>query len=269
MTAKHAKISKGVVFTWLVLGGIICLLLPTGVAGRMHLGFLGLYNLIPSGGRTIALASTTNDSSPSIPSDSRQLQQQNDQLQNQLSNVWAELAVEHGKVEQLSEIRTRFPALKETGIVLADVIAAQAGSKNELVINRGSSDGVQKDQFVMSAKAIVGRVTQVTSGTAVIRPVSDKGSSIAVEVAGSKLARMMKGDSKGLGRIHMVPRKYHIEKNAVVYACKVPGLLDTPIIVGHVARVKPDDDNPLLWDIQVEPAVKLDSLANVEVLVNR
>ena len=86
---------------------------------------------------------------------------------------------------------------------------------------------------------------------------TDKNSSIAVEIAGSKAQRRMDGTGKDFARIGMVPNKKRVNKGDAVYTYKNPGLLDVPIIVGKVAECKPDDDNPLLWDITVKPVVKI------------
>jgi rod shape-determining protein MreC len=270
MVRKQIRISKGLVFTWLTLGGLICLFLPQSLTSRINLAFLSVYKYapVPAGG-SIPLASVTNTSADeTISKDYQQLKSQYIQLQNHRDNLWAELASEHRQNEHLAGIRTRFPSLSGAKFISAEVITSPSGARtSEIIINRGSTDGVRKDQFVLGDNSVIGKIADVSARTAVIRLISDKGSLVPVEVAGSKVARVMRGDGKGFARIKMVPKKYHIEKGAAVYTCKAPGFLDVPLVVGKVQSYRADDDNPLLWDIFVKPTSEIESLTGVDVVV--
>ncbi|MDO8302650.1 MAG: rod shape-determining protein MreC, partial [Sedimentisphaerales bacterium] len=122
------------------------------------------------------------------------------------------------------------------------------------------------DQYVLSDNSVIGLVQETQSRTAVVKLITDKTSSIGVNIAGSKAVCLMKGKGNGYARIQLVPNSRHIKKDDIVYTHKRPGLLDVPIIVGKVAEFKPDDDNPLLWDITVQPVVKLEELVGVTVV---
>jgi rod shape-determining protein MreC len=257
-----------------MLGASIGLFLPQNLTGRVHVAFLGLYKFTPSLGRSIApLAAVAPSSASSASQDEeqssrcRQLETEKKQLENHYANVWAELAAEHAKVESLSEMRLRFPGLSGAGFVNADVVVGLQKSDSRITINRGESDGIRKGQYVFSDNSVVGVVHQAQSRTAVVRLIADKESSIAIEIAGSKAVRVMKGTGKDVARIGMVPNKKRVNKGDAVYTYKSPGWLDVPIIVGKVAECKPDDDNPLLWDIKVKPVVKIEDLISVTVVV--
>jgi rod shape-determining protein MreC len=252
-----------------MLGALICLFLPQDITGRLHLAFRGLYKFTPSLGRSIvplaAVAPTTVSSGQTDQDDEqlgryRKLEAEKNQLENHLANVSAELAAEHDKVETLSAMRARFPGLGGAGFVNADMIAGFKANENRIVINRGESDGIRKGQYVLSDNSVIGLVQETQSRTAVVKLITDKTSSIGVEIAGSKAQRRMDGTGKGYARIGMVPNKKHVNKGDAVYTYKNPGLLDVPIIVGKVAECKPDDDTPLLWDITVKPVVKIEEL---------
>ena len=45
------------------------------------------------------------------------------------------------------------------------------------------------------------------------------------------------------------------------------GFLDTPRVIGEVKQVRPDDENPLLWEITVEPVYQLGGLKQVAIIV--
>lgn len=261
-------------FSWCMLGALICLFLPQNLTGRVHIAFLSLYKFTPSFGRSVAPLAAVAPSPASSPNQNdeqsrrcRQLETEKNQLENHCANLSAELAVEHAKVESLSAMRARFPGLSGAGFVSADVVAGLQTSDSRIMINRGESDGIRKGQYVFSDNSVIGVVHQTQSRTAVVRLITDKESSIAVEIAGSKAVRVMKGTGKDVARVGMVPNKKHVNKGDAVYTYKAPGWLDVPVIVGKVAECKPDDDNPLLWDIKVRPVVKIEDMTSVTVVV--
>jgi rod shape-determining protein MreC len=260
-------------FSWCMLGALICLFLPQDFTNRVHLAFRGLYKFTPSLGRSIAPLAVVAPTAVSANQDDEQLRRyqkleaEKNQLENHLANLSAELAAEHNKVETLSAMRSRFPGLGGAGFVNADIIAGFKANDNRIMINRGETDGIRKDQYVLSDNSVIGIVQETQSRTAVVKLITDKESRLKVEIAGSKAQRRMDGTGKGYARIGMVPNKKRVNKGDAVYTYKNPGLLDVPIIVGKVTECKPDDDNPLLWDITVRPAVKIEELTGVTVVV--
>lgn len=257
-----------------MLGALICLFLPQNLTGRAHVAFLSLYKFTPSFGRSVApLAAVAPSAASSVNQDDeqsrrlRQLEAEKKQLENHCANLSAELAAEHEKTDTLAAMRTRFPGLSGAGFVNADVVAGLQASDSRIMINRGESDGIRKGQYVFCDNSVVGIVHQTQSRTSVVRLITDKESSIAVEIAGSKAVRVMKGAGKDVARIGMVPNKKRVNKGDAVYTYKAPGWLDVPVIVGKVAECKPDDENPLLWDIKVRPVVKPEDMVNVTVVV--
>jgi len=47
----------------------------------------------------------------------------------------------------------------------------------------------------------------------------------------------------------------------------VPPRLETPRVIGEIFQVKPDDNEPLVWDIAVKPVSDLAALTNVAVII--
>jgi len=260
------------VFTWLLLGSLLCIFLPHGLTKRFNLAFLSLYKFTPVLGKGIPLSPVPTLASTVSPvsGEYQKLQNEYQQLQNHCANLWAELAGEHNKVQKLSAIRTRFPALAGAAIITADIISVSSsapGSKaTQLVINRGSADGLKKDQFVIAENSVVGRISDLSTRTAVVDLINHKNSNIFVEVAGTKVARKLTGNSNN-ARIGLLPKKYPVKPGAIVYTCRIPGLLDVPFIVGRIAECKIDDASPLLWDIVVEPAVDIETLTSVSIII--
>ena len=247
--------------------------LPESLAGHLHVTFVNLYKFTPSLGKSIPLAAVTPSVSGADQDDEklqhiRRLETEKTQLENHLANLSAELAAEHVQVETLSAMRTRFPGLSGAKFINADVLIAGFKANDcRIMINRGQTDGIRKGQYVLADNSAVGIVQETWARTSLVKLITDKESSLAVEIDGSKAMRVMKGTGKDYARIGMVPNSKRISKGATVYTYKNPGLLDVPIIVGKVSECKADDDNPLLWDITVKPVIKADELLSVTVVV--
>lgn len=198
-----------------------------------------------------------------------------DTLHNRLANVTEWLRQEREKVERLSGLRNR-PAWKGVNFVLADVVVASAdGTRRELTINRGLEDGLAMGQYVLSDESVVGTVCAVDARTARIRLITDAESKMAVKIEApsgvphgrSNSDRFMQGDGDRSAKVLLVPTSQKVEAGALVYAQKKPAFLGTPVIVGSVSECTANKENPLLWDITVQPACNIEHLTDVAVVV--
>ena len=78
---------------------------------------------------------------------------------------------------------------------------------------------------------------------------------------------MMTGNGKDGCIISLVEREKDVRPGDAVYAAPRPGLLDTPVIIGQVTSVMPDEESPLLWKIFVQPTEIPATLKTVAVVV--
>jgi rod shape-determining protein MreC len=213
-------------------------------------------------GRNFALSMQRRESPTDVVSRSRY-----NQLRNRLFNLTQWLHQEHQKVEKLSGLRDR-TVLEGANFMLADVITASIrGPHNELIINRGKTDGLAKDQFVLGDYSVIGTVADIDSHTARVKLVTDSTSKIAIKIGELGARMIMQGYGNNSAKVELLSRKHKIKIGDVVYTQKKPGFLDVPMIVGTVAQCKTDDKNPLLWDITVESACEVNRLKNVTVVV--
>ncbi|MHC4622956.1 MAG: rod shape-determining protein MreC [Planctomycetota bacterium] len=277
MARKQPRFSERILFTWFMLAGSIFLFAPEAWTGRFQLAFAHIFHLPLSVGRKISLSVVQPPVKGTVS------RNRYNKLQNHLANTLEWLQQERGKVARLSGLRDR-SVWKGVDFVLADVITTSIGaSHGRLIINRGENDGLAKDQFVIGDYSIIGTISDVDARTAQVRLIVDPTSKMAVKVAESKPSSaatatpgdrwqnespmIMHGSGNLTAKIRLVPTKYKIEIGDAVYAEKKPGLLSSPMITGRVAQRKRDDENPLLWDIAVEPACDIEKLKDVAVIV--
>jgi rod shape-determining protein MreC len=107
------------------------------------------------------------------------LQKQNDQLRAQL----AQAQTSDADAKQLASL-LRLAAGKYK-VVTATVIAAGGDYSDTVTINAGSADGITPDETVLNGNGLVGTVTAATSGTAVVKLLTDAGSTVGVRMTGS------------------------------------------------------------------------------------
>jgi len=259
MARKLIRVSRRMLFIWFMLAGLILLLAPENLTGKFQFAFARIFQWPLSISRNISLSARM--SQPVTDAVSRRKYQQ---LQNHLASVIEQWNQERKKVEKLSGLHNR--AIWEGAkFVLADVITASIDSSHgELIINRGENDGLAKGQFVLGYNNIIGTISNVDPRTAQVKLVTDPMSKIAVKIADA--GGIMKGNGKNSTKLQL-PIKHKVKLGDNVIAAKKPGYLDGPMIIGKVTQCRRDDDNPLLWDITVEPTCDIEMLNNVVVII--
>ena len=248
--------SEGMLFTWFMLAGLIFFFAPQNLTSKFQFAFANIFRWPLSIGRTITLSARTQPQPVDVVS-----RRKYDQLQNYLANLTEELNQERQKAEELSGLRNRRP-LEGAGLVFADVITA---SNEGFIINRGQDDGLRKGQFVLGDNSIIGTISDVAPRTARVELITENTSNMAVDIDGLKT--VIRGDGRNSAKVQLVSVKHKIKIGDNVYACKKPGFLDTPMIIGTVAQCKMADENPLLWDITVKPACDIQKLTEAAVII--
>ena len=266
--AKNAyKVSGRMLFIWFMLAGLIFFFAPSKITNKFQFGFVRIFRKPLSIGRNVSLSASRIMGSEQSMSEDVVSREKYDKLHNHLANVTEWLKLEREKVEKLTGLRDR-PVWKGVDFVLAEVIAASVnGLRGELIINRGQKDGLTKNQFILANESIIGTIFKVGERTAEVRLISDPSSKIAVKIAQFNMDRIMQGNGNSSAKVQLVPIKYKIKIGDIVYAQKRPGFLSTPVIVGTVAECKSNDENPLVWDLTVQPACDIKSLKNVAAVV--
>ncbi|MHC4189496.1 MAG: rod shape-determining protein MreC [Planctomycetota bacterium] len=264
---KRITVLRQMLFTWFMLAGFIFLFAPKNLTNEFQFAFVRIFRWPLSIGRNISLSvSRLTAAAHHSPTDVVSRRKYN-KLHNHLANVTEWLHQERKKVEKLSGLQDR-PVWKGVNFVLADVITTSIDkSRSELIINRGQKDGLAKDQFVLVDNSIIGTISDAASRTARVKLITDPASRIAVKIAKLNMDRIMQGNGNNSANVRLVSTKYKISIGDIVYAQKKPGFLSTPVIAGIVAQCKSNDENPLLWDITVEPTCDIKKLTDVAVIV--
>jgi len=207
-------------------------------------------------GRNIALAARVERSSGDrVPA------REYIQLRNHLANVEARLAVELQKNRELTAFKKKHP-LEIATFVTANIVQS---SPDEIMINCGTAEKVAKGQFVLGDNSIIGIVTEVSAHMAKVRLITHPASHIPVIIRNENA--ILKGSGKGSAKIPLFLREHEVEVNDPVLCRPKHGLLTSPVILGWISIREVDGQQPMLWDITVEPACRIDQIDCVDVIV--
>lgn len=168
-----------------------------------------------------------------------------------------------------------FAARTDESALAAQIIARESstGFFSSFTINRGERHGVEVNQaaiaFVGGEEGLVGRVDEVSGGTAVIVPVFAPGSYIGARLERSRHVGLLQGSGVSADALAMqyVPRdaRNEIRYGDLVITSGLNSIFPPEIPIGRVLRVSaPSWDTSLV--IEVEPVVDFSRLEYVFVL---
>jgi rod shape-determining protein MreC len=156
--------------------------------------------------------------------------------------------------------------------VSTSVISFPSGPFDQQVaIAAGSSSGIGISTPVVSADGLVGRVTNVTSSTAVVTLITDPDSAVAARDLTSGVSGLIRHGQGSTLILDRVPKEQVVQKGDVIVTQgtrdrRYPDLYPYGIPIGRVLSVGRSDIASYLT-VQVTPFAALDSLDSVAALV--
>ena len=267
MARKKIKISKGSIFARLLLASAILLFIPHQRTKYLNYWFLELFKPV----LTFAQGKSPENFKPIFSAEDYVLRSEHEKLHREWANTISRLAKLRQDYERVSKIRKNL--YNDTmGIVLADVISATHTGRNEMVIDKGTLDGLLLGQYVLSSEAncVIGTVSDVSESIATVKLITDEKHNLPILVhrAGTNSAKpeQLIGNGDGTASMPLVPKARDILPDDIIYAAKRPGLLEVSIIIGKISEVRRNEKEPLLLDITVKPSQDLTKVQSVVVL---
>jgi len=255
-------------FTWCLLGGLICMFAPVSLTSKLQLAYTYVFSWPLQAGHSLSVASATFSPLRNVSksTDAEVATTEYRQLKNRVANLEARLREARREIEQLSGVRA-VPQWERMEFLLAD-ITLPGQNQDVLRINRGQQYGVAVGQYVMGDMSIIGVVSDVSPKGAKVKLITDPTSQIAVTLGESEIKRFMKGEVGNVAKIPLVSALQPVPKGTKVYAKKMPGLLDVPVIAGQVRQCRIDPEDSSVLDITVEPVCEIAGLTSVMVILS-
>jgi len=186
----------------------------------------------------------------------------------------AQLTTENLQLRQsegdLSRLRSLLGYSEEFAIptAMAQAVMLDTSSRfKSLVIDRGSSAGIQVNDAVVNANGLVGRVVLTTKDLAKVQLITDNNSAVGVLFERSRRQGVLRGDGGNGANVQDVPSLADVAEGDNILTAGIDGVYPKGIPVGIVKKAEKGQD--LFKNIAVQPAVDFNSIEEVIVLHTR
>lgn len=187
----------------------------------------------------------------------------NRSLRNETLYLQSELTL----LAQYKEENQRFRKLLDSDFIrdevkeVTEVMAVDNSPyRHQIVIDKGSIDGVYVGQPIINDKGIVGQVTFVSAHNSRVLLLTDKMAAIPVQVIRNDIRVIASGNGKiNEMQLEHVPTNTDIEVGDVLVSSGLGGVFPEGYPVAHVSKVIRDTHNEFA-QITVEPTVDFEKL---------
>lgn len=201
----------------------------------------------------------------------RYLQKENAELrERQLAQAnlllrQAHLDDENRRLRALLDMQERVDAPAHAAEIL---YAARDPFSRRVIINRGSTHGVETGQAVIDDLGIVGQVTRVFPLTAEVTLLTDKNQSIPVQVSRNGLRAVLAGAGSGAMELKFLPANAEVKPGDILVTSGLDGIYLSGLPVARVTSI--DRDNSFSFArIECEPLAGVERHGQVLVLSKR
>jgi len=197
----------------------------------------------------------------------RNVRRENEQLRADIERMKLEQARLNEDANMARRIQTLL-AFKEQYIentVAAQVIGTSGSEQSRvLYIDKGWDDGVKPDMAVITPTGIVGKIVQVSAGSAQVLPINDQLSGVGAALKDLRLQGILKGAPNGTTTLQYIMSDEPVKVGEPVITSGGDRIFPKGLEIGTVASAEPGKD--LFLNIRVIPSARLDRLEEVLVI---
>jgi len=196
----------------------------------------------------------------------------NRRLRNELLVIGARQARLQVEADENARLRGLLGAATRHGldVQLAPILDVDLDpSRQRLLLNAGSDDGVRLGQSVIDAGGLLGQIIAVTPGTATVLLLTDLDHAVPVSVSrsGVRLVAFGIGRSDRL-EVRNIPVSSDVKAGDVLVTSGLGGRFPPGFPVGTLAELRPDDSHAFLVG-ELAPSAQLDRGRDVLLLRER
>lgn len=135
------------------------------------------------------------------------------------------------------------------------------GSYQAIIIDKGSDDGIMENQAVVSGGFLVGKVRNVSRGTAEVWLLSNRNLLTPVILTNSQVTGILKGGIRGLV-VDNIPIDTEIQKGELIVTSALEGLYPSGLAVGQIEEVISEKEE-IFIEIRISSPI---NIANIRIL---
>ncbi len=213
--------------------------------------------------------------------DTIEAQQQRDELEKRAQGLEREVTELQAAAQENADLKKLLAINTSGGLDRYDPVKARVVARGaslfyrRVTIDKGSSAGVRREQPVVTGDGLVGRVTEVTSGTSIVTLITDDSFAAAARTLGSAQQATIQSSLNRPGDLELQfvqsPDKVRAGDRVITAGSLSPDLksyFPPNIPIGKVSRIDIGDGD-LDRRIHVKPAADLGDLLWVEVLTRQ
>jgi rod shape-determining protein MreC len=203
--------------------------------------------------------------------DLRHIREQNQDLQKTVDRLRLEQAslLEDARQGERLQALLDFQQKYIYKTVAAQVIGSSGtDSSRVFYLDKGSSEGIDRDMAVITPDGIVGKVREVFPHSAQVLAINDQTSGAGVILETTRIRGILRGDDAGRPQIIGILADQRIQPGEKVLTAGGDLIFPRGLPVGEVVRVITDPDRDSFIDVIVKPAAHLDRLDEVLVITS-
>ncbi len=215
------------------------------------------------------LASTTSDVYHGYL-DMRRSVAENYQLHRQVASLTAENLRLRESAADLRRLRSLLDYSDQFNMqtTLAQAIMLDtAGRFKSIIIDRGSSGGVEINDTIVNANGLIGRVVLTTKDMAKVQLMIDNNCSVGSLIERTRRQGVVRGNDAGGAQMYDVPVLADVQPGDIVLTAGIDGIFPKGIPIGTIAQAQKGLD--LFKTITIRPAVDFGNIEEVIVIHTR
>lgn len=182
-----------------------------------------------------------------------------------INNQYREAVATNVRLRKLLEFKESLPPPTLT----AEIVGQDPSLwYRTVIINRGSSDGVQKGMPAVTVEGVVGQVLNTSPNYAKILLATDPNSAIDVLVQRTRVRGIIKGSGDNAYQLHYVLKNSDVKKDDPVVTSELGGVFPKGLLVGFVSSVF-QDRRGMFQQIEIEPVVDFSKLENLIIIMKK
>jgi rod shape-determining protein MreC len=196
-----------------------------------------------------------------VADENRRLRQEMDWLRGENSQL-REAAVATQRLTTLLQFKEQaLPAM-----VAAQVIGRDSSNRyKSVILNKGESDGVQKDMGVITPAGVVGRVVKTTGATSVVLLLTDPNNAIAGLIQRTRDEGIVEGVPQGRAKLKYIPMLSAVKEGDRVVTSGLVGGFPRGLAIGTVTTID-REEGALFQTAELIPEVDVNRVEEVLVV---
>ena len=272
------KIFKNKTISIILLALVAVLLMLSTFSDRLGLSSIDISGFVIKPVQSLlSNISSRFGSTTNVFKEYKLLQEERDKLKTQVSQLENDIAELEGFKSRMTELENSLQLkdqLKDFNFLPADIIAKDAGNWTiNYVINKGSNDGIKKDNIVVVDKGLVGKVIWAGTNTSRIQTIIDPDSSISARISSNRSLVVVSGDFKykdtGYCILKYIDKDINISRNDYIETSGLQGATyPKGLLIGKVIQIENTNTEPGRYAV-IEPIVDFSRLEEVFVLTQK